>query len=328
MPSNLSLFRLVCALSCAACDTRVCADQQVRTQALPQRLSQTGLFADMREERLAAGVFAYAPEFTLWSDGADKRRFIAIPEGSRIDSHDAETWTFPEGTKLWKEFHAGDLHLETRLLQKTGPGAADWAAAAYVWRTDQSDAELAPYGALDVFATSHDVPTSGECFGCHDGGPSRILGFSAVQLAPRSYDAPTRLSDAASQALLSEAMPTLDIPGTPTDRAALGYLHANCSHCHNQSEAARSGSKCFNPNEKLSFDLDFTLHAQHLGSVDDTATYRTALGKVIEPGDPGASKVVKLMEGRAGGLAQMPPLGTEHVDERGLGQMRDWIDSL
>jgi hypothetical protein len=328
MPLRLSLSWLACAFWCAACDTRVCTDQQPRTQALPEHLSQTGLFADMPQQRLATGVVAYAPEFVLWSDGAEKRRFIALPEGSRIDSHDPEAWSFPEGTKLWKEFSQGDLHLETRLLQKTGPGAADWAAAAYIWRADQSDAELAPYGAVDALGTAHDVPASGECFACHDGRPSRILGFSAIQLAPRSYDAPERLSDAAREALLSEAMPTLDVPGSPTERAALGYLHANCSHCHNQSEAARASGKCFNPNRSLSFELDFTLHPQHSSSIEATAAYRTALDEVVERGNPGASKVVKLMSKRPGGLAQMPPLGTERVDDDGLSLIREWIRAL
>ena len=131
MPSNLRLWCLACVLCCAACDERVCADQQARAQVLPLKLSQTGLFADLGQERLAPGVFTYAPEFVLWSDGASKRRFISVPEGSRIDSRDPEAWSAPEGTKLWKEFSLGDVHLETRLLEKTGPGAADWAAAAW-----------------------------------------------------------------------------------------------------------------------------------------------------------------------------------------------------
>lgn len=328
MASRLSLLGLACAYCCASCDPRVCADQQARTQALPPRLSQTGLFADLRRQQLEAGVFAYAPEFTLWSDGAEKRRFIAIPEGERIDSHDPEAWVFPEGTKLWKEFNQADRHLETRLFQKTGPGEGDWAAAAYVWSADQSDAELAPYGALDVQGTDHDVPASGECFACHDGRPNRILGFSAVQLAPRSYDAPDRLTELAAQSLLSEPLTALDVPGTSIERAALGYLHANCSHCHNQSDAARSKSKCFNPNQRLSFELDFTLHAGNLSTVEQSGAYRTAVGQVIEPGDPSGSKLVQLMAKRSRGLGQMPPLGTERVDDQGLGVVREWIQSL
>jgi hypothetical protein len=303
-------------------------DEEGRTRELPAHLSQTGLFADLPGDRLAKGVFTYSPEFVLWSDGAEKRRFIALPEGSHIDTSDAETWEFPEGTKLWKEFSRDERHLETRLLQKTGPGAGDWAAAAYIWRADQADADLAPYGALDVLGTKHDVPASGECFGCHSGRSNRILGFSAVQLSPRSYEESEQLSGAAERALLAEPMPTLDIPGTATERDALGYLHANCSHCHNQSDSARGDGKCFNPNQRLSFDLDFTLHVGELDSVEETAAYRTALGKVVDRGNPGASKVVQLMSKRDGGLAQMPPLGTETVDDHGLDLIRAWVRAL
>lgn len=328
MPSKFRLAGLALVLACSACDERVCTDEVARTEGLPERLSGTGLFADLADESLEAGVYPYTPEFALWSDGADKRRFIALPEGERIDTDDPEAWRFPVGTKLWKEFSRGGVHLETRLLQKVGAGDDDWAAAAYLWRADQSDAVLVPYGAVDALGTSHDVPASGECFACHQGRQSRILGFSAIQLAPRSYEAPERLSEEASAALLSEPLPELDLPGEPAERAALGYLHANCSHCHNQGDSARAGSKCFNPNQRLSFDLDFTLHTQELSSVSATATYRTALGEVIERGNPGDSKVIERMKGRSGGFAQMPPLGTEQVDEHGVHVVSDWIRSL
>jgi len=313
---------------CAGCDARLCGDQQERAKVLPAHLSETGLYANIQGGELAAQVSSYTPEFTLWSDGADKRRFISVPTGERIETHDPEAWIFPAGTKLWKEFSLDGRLLETRLFQKTGPNAGDWAAAAYVWRSDQSDAELAPYGALDVLGTGHDVPASGECFACHDGRVSRILGFSAIQLAPRSADAPPHVDVRASESLLSEPLATIDIPGTATERAALGYLHANCSHCHNQGSAARAQSKCLNPNQSLSFDLDFSLHVADLGSVQATATYRTAIGKVIRRGDPDGSKLIELMSKRSGGLGQMPPLATERVDQPNLDLLRGWIRAL
>lgn len=328
MPSKFSLGGLVGAMLCLACEPRVCTDRADLSQALATRLSETGLFQDLERERLGPGVFAYAPEFALWSDGADKRRWVFVPEGAQVDTSDLENWRFPAGSKLWKEFSRDGVHLETRLLQKTGSGDADWAAAAYLWRKDQSDAELAPYGAIDALGTRHNVPASGECFACHDGRSNKVLGFSAIQLAPRTEAAPDRLTVQAQQALFASALPTLDVPGTPTERAALGYLHANCSHCHNQSVAAKSAEKCLNPNQELGFDLDFTLYTDRLASVSNTATYGTALGEVIERGDPETSKVVRLMASRQRGLAQMPPLGTERVDEQGLRTLRSWIGAL
>jgi hypothetical protein len=328
MSSKFSLRGLVGAMLCLACDPRVCADRANLAQAMAGRLSETGLFQDPGHERLGPGVFAYAPEFELWSDGADKRRWVFVPDGTQVDTSDVDNWRFPEGSKLWKEFSRDGVRLETRLLQKIGHGDADWAAAAYLWREDQSDAELTPYGALDVLGTTHDVPASGECFACHGGRSNGVLGFSAIQLAQRSEATSERLTEEARHALFVSALPTLDVPGTPTERAALGYLHANCSHCHNQSAAAKSAEKCVNPNQELGFDLDFTLHTDRLTSVSDTATYRTALGEVIERGSPDTSKLVQVMASRRGGLAQMPPLGSERVDQLGLRALRSWIGAL
>lgn len=317
----------VFVIASLGCDPRICADAAGRARNLPAQLSQTGLFADIAQQRLGARVFEYAPAYALWSDGADKRRWVFVPEGQRVDTHDAESWRFPTGTKFWKEFSQAGVRVETRLLLKTGPADGDWAAGAYLWQPDGSDAELVPYGALDALGTQHDVPATGECFACHAGRSSGVLGFSAIQLAPRSYDSSERLSAEAAAALLGEPLSQMDLPGTPLERDALGYLHANCSHCHNQSAAGKSSEKCLNPNEHLSFDLDFTVHSDALTDVDATATYRTALGKAVERGKPDASKLVKLMAGR-GAFQQMPPLGTERVDEQGLATIRNWIGGL
>src|ERR1043166_3968535 len=100
--------------------------------ALPQRLSDTGLFND------DGSVVEYAPAFALWSDGAEKKRSISLPDGAVIDTRDMDDWRFPQGTKLWKQFVRDDVRVETRLLLKTGDGNGDdaWAAGAYLWDGD------------------------------------------------------------------------------------------------------------------------------------------------------------------------------------------------
>ena len=50
-----------------------------RVALLPERLSETGLYTDIASDRVADGVLAYQPAFALWSDGADKRRWISLP---------------------------------------------------------------------------------------------------------------------------------------------------------------------------------------------------------------------------------------------------------
>src|SRR5262245_24836077 len=100
---------------------------------LPQRLSETGLYADIASETLAADVVPFEPRFHLWSDGAEKRRWLSFPAGSVVDASDSADWRFPAGTKAWKEFTRDGVRVETRLIQKVGDADDDWAAVAYVW---------------------------------------------------------------------------------------------------------------------------------------------------------------------------------------------------
>ncbi|WP_437324524.1 hypothetical protein [Sorangium sp. So ce381] len=102
------------------------------------------------------------------------------------------------------------------------------------------------------------------------------------------------------------------------------WLHANCSHCHNRSRPKSDGARCYDPERRF----DFTLRVGELASVESTATYRTAIGPVIDPGDPDGSDVVERARRRDPDWPSMPPLGTEIVDEAGLDVLRTWIRNL
>lgn len=306
-------------------DYRECAPVDADTlAALPARLSETGLFSDVASRELTDGVFPYAPQFELWSDGAEKQRWIALPPGAVVDTSDMDHWQFPEGTRLWKEFARDGVRLETRLLQKTGPSPEDWIAAAYLWSADQSDATLVAEGAEDVHGTTHDVPSASDCTGCHDGARSRVLGFSAIQLAYDAEAGQLDLDDLVGDGLLS-APPErpLVVPGDDTERAALGYLHANCAHCHNQDRPEGKGPRCYDPLN----DLDFRLLTGRLGSVDETPTYRTVVATpLIRAGEPRRSHLLMLISGHGG--QRMPPLGTEVVDDEGVALLSSWIEGM
>lgn len=301
----------------------VCAEPDLpRTSQLPRRLSETGLYADLSSAQVAGGVFAYRPQFELWADGAEKRRWIGLPPGTRIDTSDMDDWDFPEGTKVWKEFSVDGKRIETRLLAKKGPGNDDWAGVSYVWNDEQSDAIAAPWGVVDA-RDGHDVPGAGECFACHGGRKGRILGFSAVQLSAPAAPGAIGISELVAQARVTHSpASTLVVPGNDVERAALGYLHANCSHCHNQARPAREGARCFDP----ASSHDFTLRAAALGAVGSTATYQTALD-TVERGDPDGSRLIQLVSTR-GFLRQMPPLATERVDDAAVATLRLWVEHL
>lgn len=321
------------ALSAGACllgcqGFRVCeAVDEGAVSELPERLSQTGLYASSGGEQLAPEVRSFRPRFELWSDGASKRRWLWLPPGSAIDTSDMDAWQSPVGTKLWKEFTRDGVRVETRLLQRQPDG---WVGVAYLWREDGSDAIVAPYGAIDALGTPHDVPASNECVACHGGRSSHVLGFSAIQLAPPvpratpgSEPGDLDLDELVRSGPLTHAPAAPPaLPGDEAEQAALGYLHANCSHCHNTARPERDGARCFDPEN----ELDFSLSASD-AALADTNTFRTAVDEVIRPGRPDDSRVLERMSSRSR-FSAMPPLATERVDADAVALLRRWIEAM
>lgn len=306
------------ALACQpyrACD----AVDEAAVGELPERLSLTGLYAKETAETIAPEVRSFRPRFELWSDGATKRRFIWLPPEAQIDTSDMDSWQLPIGTKLWKEFTRDGVRVETRLLQRLSAG---WRGVAYLWLSDGTDAIAAPFGAIDALGTTHNVPAANECGACHGGRRSHVLGFSAVQLAQNAEPEALSLAELVRLELVSHP-PAMapQVPGNETEQEALGYLHANCSHCHNASRPSLSGSRCFDPES----DIDFLLRAEE-EAASATSAYRTTAA-VIEPGEPDSSKLIELVSQRSR-FTQMPPLASEVLDAAAIALLRRWIEEM
>ena len=283
--------------------------------AQPFLLSQLGLYLDAKAHTLAPDLIAYEPSYVLWSDGAQKTRHLRLPAGARIDNRDPDHFQFPVGSVLFKEFALADKKLETRVIARTGSGPRDYFFGAFVWRDDESDAVLSWDGQSNVRGSEHDVPSVKQCGTCHNGEPGRVLGVSAVQTP---------------QLALPLELPSAEpyrVPGSEREANALGYLHANCGHCHNPSGSAR-------PDTDLMLRLSVTEH-----TVASTAIYRsnvdvklqsfqgTALTLRVVPGDRAQSGLYFRMSQR-GPRTQMPPIASEAVDEHGLTTVGAFIDGL
>ena len=290
-------------------------------ERLPRTLADTGLYADAGSEILTLGVLTYRPAFELWSDGATKRRWLWLPPGTSIDTSDPDAWVFPTGTKAWKEFSRDEARIETRLIAKVGPPGEEWLAQSYVW-DEEGNATAAPMGYIDARGTEHDVPAALECAGCHAGRRSFLLGVSALQLAGPAAIEELDLTRLAEEERLSQPLPQIpSLPGDEDARAALGYLHTNCGHCHNRDAPAER--PCFDADN----GYDFWLRLDRLGSMRDTPTYTSTVGDAIRPGDAGGSPVVQHMSTRDL-FARMPPLGARELDPAGIALVRRWIDGL
>lgn len=310
---------------------------------LPPTLAATGLYADFAARTLADGVIAFAPQYPLWTDGATKRRWIALPPGSFVDASDPDHWRFPPGTRLWKEF-AFERPIETRYLELGADG--EWRFASYQWAADGTAAPLAPECGVRGAATTpdgarFDIPSRLDCAACHRGGADVVLGFGALQLsgdrdplAPHGGPLPDGALDLAElvrrglvrglpERLVATA-PRL-AAATPRERAVLGYLHGNCAACHNAS----------GPLAGLGLDLAASLREDTAGGGARPAALATTVGVPsrialqgaslrIEPGAPEKSVLARRIASRHA-AQQMPPLGTRVVDSQASPLIAEWI---
>jgi mono/diheme cytochrome c family protein len=285
-------------------------------------IALSGLYADLRTETLAEGVMEYAPRFELWSDGAEKRRWLYLPPGTQIDTSDMDGWVFPVGTRAYKEFTRDGVRVETRMLEKVAPG--EWASVAYLWDAEGTDAIATQAGARDVLGTMHDVPDEEGCGECHGTTADTLLGVSAIQL-DHDGEGATVVELVAGGWLTDAPAKRFVLPGDAAAQAGLGYLHANCGNCHNDNADI----------PKIAMRLWLTV--DDLGTVEETPVYQTAVGvaparvivdvtSIIEPGDVDASAVHVRMNDR--GPIGMPPLASEDVDSAGVATVDAWINAL
>jgi hypothetical protein len=307
-------------------------------RAQEQRLADTGLYRAGSTD-IAAGNLPFSPQYPLWSDGATKRRWLHIPPGRFIDASRPDAWDFPPGTKLWKEFSHG-RRVETRLIERLEDG--NWRFAAYVWNEAGTDATLAPEAGMEVQAAGavagrYAIPAQADCRACHEGAAVPVLGVGALQLSPdRDPLAPRAeprrhgevdLRDLVARGLLRNLPPAhverapRVAAATPAERAALGYLHGNCGHCHNDNGAPPP--------------VDLVLAQRVQGGASVTRSLAGAPSRfrlpglgaapaLVEPGRPEKSVLAVRMRSR-NPRTQMPPLGTQQPDDVALELIERWI---
>lgn len=294
----------------------------------PQRLSETGCFEPADPWRPVPAMIPYAVGHPFWSDGADKHRWLAIPDGQTISVGADGDWELPIGSVLAKHFERDGQRIETRLYVRHDDG--DWAGYSYAW--DGADATLVA-GAVTVDAGGDwAIPDRGECARCHTPVAGGSLGLETMQLnGDLVYESTGRRAN---------QLATLDHVGMfaqpPGDPAALGaypapddtsasledraraYLHVNCSQCHRPDGPSRT-------------DIDFRyptalVDTNACGVAGVHGDLGIAGAQIIAPGDPASSLVSSRMRRRD--AYQMPPVASSAVDEAGADLVDEWIGSL
>ncbi len=313
---------------------------------IPALLSQTGVFSDTAKRIPGKELIPYDLVVAFWSDGADKSRWIALPDGKIAFSATGE-WRFPPGTVFVKNFDlptdgAGaspKRRLETRLLVCDSAGGV--YGVVYKWRADGSDADLLEGSQTEdisirsangeVHQQSWYYPSRQDCLTCHTANAGGVLGVKTRQMN-RSFTYPSGISDnqlrtwshlglfapgfkdedLRSFAALASAD---DASRTLEDRAR-SYLDANCSQCH------RPGGTVAN------FDARYDTPLARQALIDGPVLIDQGIDhpRVISPHDIWRS--IAYMRANTTGEIKMPPLARETIDQKGMQLLKDWINSL
>lgn len=294
----------------------------VSREVIPDRLSELGLYSDLRSGTVVPEARPYRPTFALWSDGASKRRWIRLPAGATIDTSNIDSWRFPIGTELYKEFSVEGKRIETRILRRVSADDNGWAAMTYAWNAAQTEARAATDGVTGALGTKYDIPSTRTCMACHGGRPEHVLGFGAIQLSHEATQAEELTLDRLAGEGWMSVPPThpIAVPGTPEDVAAIGYLHANCGHCHNDGRP-RDASYYRPPPS-----VDFGLRVQDLGSLGSTRAQITA--NRFRMGDNPARNhiILRCMTREGTQWRRMPPVATKVLDTEGLALVHAWLE--
>lgn len=312
-------------------------------------LQAYGLFEDSEGVRPSAGVTPYALNTPLFSDYAEKRRFLYLPPGAAVTFRDRGVLDIPVGGVLIKTFEyrkdqrdASSIPypVETRLLIHRTSG---WVALTYVWNAQGDTAVLKRAGAslkVDFVDTKgvlrhldYGVPNVNQCKECHSvngtlspiGPKARNLNGDYVYGSGRE----NQLAHLVRNGLLREAPPVASIARTPfwdhtdepLDARARAYLDVNCGHCH-----SRRG---FASNSGLYLELEETEPSVLGVGKRPVAAGRGSGGLefAISPGDPDHSIIAHRMASTEPGV-MMPQIGRSVVHTEGLELVRAYIEHM
>ena len=328
-------------------------DSGVTTPVAPALLSETGLYTGGGTTAIDPRNRPFSPQYPLWTDGAAKKRWIRLPEGTAIDATNLSKWDFPIGTRFWKEFSFDGRKVETRMLWRVS--AERWVFASYAWNEAQTDAALAPEtgipNAVEIApGKRHSIPGLTDCRACHDSTRTEILGFNALNLSddrdPNAPHAETLTREMVTLKTLTQenlltprrnelvTSPPRVVAASPEARAAIGYLSTNCGNCHNRESSIAS----------LGLDLKYAVSVRGGGSSDPpecAPALATTAGKrghwvvpehqeesrLINPGKPEASAIIRRVKSRRPS-SQMPPLGSVVTDKAGVELLTKWVTTM
>lgn len=305
------------------------SDAAIMGEGLPQTLEEYGFFVHADAQIPTLGVVPYELNTALFSDGAEKLRFVYLPSGVKAKANGGGLLEFPVGSAIIKTFAFGEGEdrrlIETRVLLHRADG---WLALPYRWNEEQTEAKLALAGGRVPISLpsgeeiSYRIPNKNQCKACHS------VDGKVIPIGPKARNLSAKwLGEMHDSGRLdavpggANALPKWGDASASIEARARAYLDVNCAHCH------RPGGGASNSGLDLSWDQ---ADAFAIGiNKPPVAAGRGAGGLLvsIEPGEPDKSILVHRMNSNEPGVA-MPELGRSTIDARAVKLMRDWIEDM
>jgi uncharacterized repeat protein (TIGR03806 family) len=323
---------------------------------LPLLLSQTGIFSNTPSMTPTNGLIPYSPNVPLWSDGAQKIRYMAVPNNGGTITPDEQitfaptgTWTFPAGTVFVKTFElqtngsdpSSLRRLETRLLVRDINGAV--YGVTYKWRPDYSDADLLTNSLDEAITITNSgatwtqtwhYPSPTECLVCHTPVANYVLGLSTRQLNT-SFTYPSTgvtdnelrtlnrlglLNPAINETAITnyEKLSNLTNLTASLQERARSYLDANCAQCHQPGGTGPTFDARYETPLASQNIINVPAVKGNLG-VDNAM--------IVMPDDIWRSMLYARMN-TTNNTYKMPNLARNLIDTNAVAVMGDWINSL
>jgi putative heme-binding domain-containing protein len=330
----------------------------------PTKLSETGVFASVKDQKPAPGVLPFAINSRQWQDGATAEHWVAFPGESfatlypgngkpmpvMVDWHNFRLH-FQKDAVLVRTVSLGGRRLETQLLHFDG---MDWHAYAYAWRDDQADADLVPAdgGEKEVRDPAPLAPsgTKGErkrvwqfhsrtqCLSCHSSWSEYALAFQPEQLNRAVPDGRNQLITFSELGLIRRAekddkpQPCFDEKSSAGERKLVDPADASQpveARARSYLHANCGHCHTFGGGGAVELRLQFPTLVKEMQALN----VRPARGDfglpeacIIKPGDPWTSTLFFRMA--KFGRDRMPHIGSDRPDEAGLKLIEQWIAGM
>jgi uncharacterized repeat protein (TIGR03806 family) len=298
----------------------------------PMLLSQTGCVMPNDATKPVAGLIPFTVALPFWSDGADKERFLGVPDGQTIAVDATGHFTLPPGGVTMKNFRFQGKLYETRFFVRHSDGS--YYGYSYAWNAAGTDATKVGETGQDATIMGNmggtlawTYPSTSGCFTCHNDAAGRSLGLETRQLNwPGMYgtvkanqlDTLKHIGLLTGNTAALPVFPSKDDATVPLDTRARAYLAVNCSNCHRPNGPGRgTWTAQFDTAFK---DMGICNAAPEQGDLGVTGS------KLLTPGMHGASVIWLRMSQRT--MSFMPPLASKVPDMVGANLLSQWIDGI